>query len=335
VAKSLSDFSRTGPQLRKEVLKNYTWYSIFALIRLAFWVFVLSFIMAAFGVLIYISFVVYLDLSFQFIPVFFCGLAGLILLTTLQFCRRLLFSPGTIAISSHYRLGRFYCFWRWLSPSRVQVIQKGILLIALGIFGAAVLSLFATGQYEQVVTLLMIIAILSGMVLWGVQEKEPPPVVSARKPNLDKPNIVMIGADTLRADRLGSLGYPRNVSPCLDNLAQRGTLFSHCFVPCARTAPSLISLLTGVWPHKHGIRDNFVAEEETILPVPSLAQLLSEAGYRAAAISDWAGGDLGKFQLGFEQLDLPHDQWNIKYLIRQGPKDIRVFLTLFTHNRFG
>jgi arylsulfatase A-like enzyme len=32
---------------------------------------------------------------------------------------------------------------------------------------------------------------------------------------------------------------------------------------------------------------------------------------------------------------VPTDQWNIKYLIRQGPKDLRLFLSLFTHNRFG
>ena len=335
VAISLSGFSRTGPQLKKEIIKHYTWYSALALIRLAFWAFVLSFIMATFGVLIYISFIIILGFSLQIIPAFLCGLAGLILLTTLQFFRVLLFSPGTIAISFNYRFSRFYRLWQWLSPSRIQIVQQVILLSALGIFGAAVLSLFATRQYEQAITLLMVMVILGSLVFWGSQAKEPAPVVATRKPDLNKPNIVMIGADTLRADRLGILGYPRNVSPCLDNLAQRGILFSHCFVPCARTAPSLISLLTGVWPHKHGIRDNFVVEEETKLPVPSLVQLLSEAGYHTAAISDWAGGDLGKFQLGFEQLDLPHDQWNIKYLIRQGPKDIRLFLTLFTHNRFG
>jgi len=44
---------------------------------------------------------------------------------------------------------------------------------------------------------------------------------------------------------------------------------------------------------------------------------------------------MGKFNLGFQRLDLPEDQWNIKYLIRQGPKDLRLFLSLFTHNRFG
>ena len=58
-------------------------------------------------------------------------------------------------------------------------------------------------------------------------------------------------------------------------------------------------------------------------------------GYRNAAVSDWCGADLGKFDFGFDILDLPDDQWNLKYLIRQGPKDIRLFLSLFLHNRIG
>lgn len=44
---------------------------------------------------------------------------------------------------------------------------------------------------------------------------------------------------------------------------------------------------------------------------------------------------MGKFSLGFDHTDLPEDQWNLKYLIRQGPKDLRLFVSLFTHNRLG
>ena len=83
------------------------------------------------------------------------------------------------------------------------------------------------------------------------------------------------------------------------------------------------------------MRDNFVADSETRLPVPGLPGILRDHEYVTAAVSDWCGGDLKKFPLGFEYLDLPSDQWNIKYLIRQGPKNLRLMLSLFTHNRFG
>ena len=44
---------------------------------------------------------------------------------------------------------------------------------------------------------------------------------------------------------------------------------------------------------------------------------------------------MGKFSFGFDYTDVPDDQWNLKYLIRQGPKDLRLFVSLFTHNRLG
>jgi len=146
---------------------------------------------------------------------------------------------------------------------------------------------------------------------------------------------LMIGSDTLRADRLSALGNRRALTPNIDKLAERGLLFTNCYTPCARTAPSLVSLLTGTWPHNHGIRDNFNADDITRLKVNALPHLLKEQGYRTAAISDWCGADMGKFSFGFDYTDLPEDQWNLKYFIRQGPKDLRLFVSLFTHNRVG
>jgi len=145
----------------------------------------------------------------------------------------------------------------------------------------------------------------------------------------------MIGCDTLRADALGCFGSQLGLTPFLDALAARGTAFSRCYTPVARTAPSLASWLAGRWPQRLGIRDNFVSDAVTRVEVPTLASVLGDAGYETAVISDWSGGDFGKFAFGFGDVDVPPDQWNLRYLIRQGPKDIRLFLTLFTHSRFG
>jgi hypothetical protein len=90
-----------------------------------------------------------------------------------------------------------------------------------------------------------------------------------------------------------------------------------------------------MWPHHHGVRDNFIADADTDLRVPDLPALLRQHGYATAAVSDWCGADLKKFPFGFDYVDTPDDQWNIKYLIRQGPKNLRLILSLFTHNRFG
>lgn len=332
LAKSFYDFSQTGPPLRAEITLHYRLYSLFALARLAFWAFAILAAMASLGVLLYAAACVLFDRQPQFWIAAAAGLLAVLLITALQFSRHLLYLPGSIAASYHYRISRLYPLWRELTPGRIRAAEGLLRLFAFGVFAASSAKLLAAG--EALPGAGMLLLCLAG--LWEAillkASGEPKPVRAAPA---SRPNILMIGSDTLRADRLGAARYRREVTPFIDSLAKSATQFTSCYVPCARTAPSLISLLTGTWPHHHGIRDNFIGDEDTRLSVPALATLLAANGYRTAAVSDWSGGDLGKFPLGFQTLDLPSDQWNIKYLIRQGPKDLRLFLSLFTHNSFG
>ena len=332
ILKSLYDFSQTGPPLKEEIIRHYRTYSVLALGRLAFWAFVLCAGMASVGVLLYGAASVLTGAQFQFAEAVAAALAGVVILTALQFCRHLLFLPASIAASYHYRSSRLYPLWRRLTPRRLLAAQWGLAGAASGLFAASAWQLASQGDALQGAAFLL--AALSGPLgALALSTRRVPQVVTGRASR--RPNFLMIGSDTLRADRIGAGAYPRRLTPFIDSLAANGTLFTACYVPCARTAPSLLSLLTGTWPHHHGIRDNFVGDEDTRLTVPTLAGSLAQHGYRTAAVSDWCGGDLGKFQLGFQIRDLPGDQWNIKYLIRQGPKDLRLFLSLFTHNRFG
>jgi arylsulfatase A-like enzyme len=118
-------------------------------------------------------------------------------------------------------------------------------------------------------------------------------------------------------------------------LLKKSVNFDDCFVPLARTAPSLLSFFLGVLPFRHGIRDNFSHSSDLLLDVTPLPEVLKKKGYNTALISDWCGTDLTKFKLGFKWQDLPDDQWNLRYFIKQGPKDIRLFLSLFLQNRLG
>ena len=59
------------------------------------------------------------------------------------------------------------------------------------------------------------------------------------------PNILLIGVDSLRADRLGCYGYPRTISPHLDRFAAEGTLFEQYWSPHIPTTPGYGSMLTG------------------------------------------------------------------------------------------
>lgn len=330
--KSFKDFSQTGPQMRQEIRRHFRLYALIALGRLTFWAFILCLAMAGVGLILYLGAVVVFDTPFHWPGALIAAAAGILLLSGLQFCRHLLYLPASIAASYQYRKSRLYPLWRRLTPRRLRSIQGALFAGAVGLLLAAAWKLHARGEPAAALALIAITVAFSAAAYTATHKREPRPVAGSLA---QKPNILMIGSDTLRADRLGAAGYRRKLTPFIDSLAARGTQFTDCYVPCARTAPSLISFLTGTWPQTHGVRDNFVGDADTRLPVPGLAEILAEHGYATAAVSDWSGGDLRKFPLGFGRLDLPDDQWNIKYFLRQGPKDLRLFLSLFTHNRFG
>lgn len=95
-----------------------------------------------------------------------------------------------------------------------------------------------------------------------------------------KPDVVLITLDTLRADSLGFAG--RDVeTPLLDRLAREGVWFRRAYAHNVVTLPSHANLLTGLFPHQHGVRENsgFVLTDD----VPTLATRLRDAGYATGA----------------------------------------------------
>jgi arylsulfatase A-like enzyme/Flp pilus assembly protein TadD len=91
------------------------------------------------------------------------------------------------------------------------------------------------------------------------------------------PNVLLITIDTLRWDHLGSYGAAFAATPVLDGLAARGTRFETAVMHVPLTAPSHASMLTGLTPPRHGIRDNgaFVLSPD----LESLPAGLKRAGY--------------------------------------------------------
>lgn len=336
LAKSLIDFSLTGPRIQKEVLTHYRRYTLFALARLSAWAFCILLFTGSVGVLLYYMLNVSLGGEWSNSFATLAAALGILSAVMLQFIRKLRFNPGLLVASMHYRTSRFYGLWRWITPERICLMQIMSISATLLLLIVASLQLIKQNQMADLVALWAAVLFFAGTITWAAWLPEARrPHRTSKRATEAPPNILMIGSDTLRADRLGTLGYRRALTPSIDKLAELGVLFSNCYVPCARTAPSLISLMTGTWPHTHGIRDNFNADDVTRLKVDALPHLLKAQGYRTAAISDWCGGDMGKFSFGFDYTDLPEDQWNLKYLIRQGPKDLRLFVSLFTHNRLG
>lgn len=106
-----------------------------------------------------------------------------------------------------------------------------------------------------------------------------PPLLSAAAPRVD--NVLLITIDTLRADALGFAGSSEAATPFLDRLAARGVVFPNAHAHAVVTLPSHTSILTGLYPYEHGIRNNsgFVLPEG----VPTAATLLRPEGFATAA----------------------------------------------------
>jgi len=103
----------------------------------------------------------------------------------------------------------------------------------------------------------------------------PAPITPSR------PNVLLVTIDTLRADHLGCYGDAGAATPVLDALAARGARFATAVAHAPLTTPSHASILTGLTPLRHGVRDN----GDFVLPdgIPTLAEAFHDAGYRTAA----------------------------------------------------
>ncbi len=97
-------------------------------------------------------------------------------------------------------------------------------------------------------------------------------------PPLD--HVLLITIDTLRADHLGAYGFADADTPIFDALAQRGALFENAYTTCNVTGPSHASIMTGLFPQRHGMLGNAWRLDPSI---PKLATLLSSAGFQTAA----------------------------------------------------
>ena len=117
-------------------------------------------------------------------------------------------------------------------------------------------------------------------------------------------STVLITLDTTRADALGCYGGKPEITPVLDTLAAESVLYEKAYSVAPLTLPSHASMLTGLYPPRHTVRDN------GIRALPESARTLAEsaraAGYQTAAFI--AAVVLAKsFGLGqgFERYDVP------------------------------
>jgi arylsulfatase A-like enzyme len=126
----------------------------------------------------------------------------------------------------------------------------------------------------------------------------------------DRPSVILVVVDTLRADHLGCYGYGGPTSPNLDDLAGQGVRFDQLVSAAPWTLPSVVSLMTSTWPSVHGaaIWDEGPRTIDTPIGirgidqrVTTLATAFQQAGYptRAWVTNPWLASGSG-IERGFD-----------------------------------
>jgi arylsulfatase A-like enzyme len=109
---------------------------------------------------------------------------------------------------------------------------------------------------------------------WGHNKPLP-------KPLADKPNVLLIMVDTLRADHLGTYGKEGNPTPAIDALAKDGVVFENAYAQASWTRASGASLFSGRIPSGHAtaVKASRLPSELTLW-----SEVLHEAGVTTGAL---------------------------------------------------
>ncbi|MGQ9605032.1 MAG: sulfatase family protein [Thermogutta sp.] len=133
----------------------------------------------------------------------------------------------------------------------------------------------------------------------------------------DRPNVVMIISDDQAWTDYGFMGHPVIRTPNLDRLAAQSRLFTRGYVPTSLCRPSLATMITGLYPHQHGITGNdptlpdpqvnsmtgrrlpeYARYYETLMHRvevhPTLPRLLAERGYVSFQSGKWWEGNFSR-----------------------------------------
>jgi arylsulfatase A-like enzyme len=128
-----------------------------------------------------------------------------------------------------------------------------------------------------------------------------------------RPNIVWLNADHYAYTHHFDQDLNRDLisTPTFDRLCAEGTRFDNAYTVCPLCTPARASLVTGQYPHRHGILNNdgkFGSRQAFLPDAPIYSQDLREAGYRSALFGKWhaVGGGAGTAQdHGFEGWTAP------------------------------
>jgi len=127
---------------------------------------------------------------------------------------------------------------------------------------------------------------------------------------MNRPNILWIGLDQIRADTLQQGPQRACRTPNIERLSNAGVTFSRAYTPCSLCSPARASMFTGLYAFAHGMGTNcdmyHSLSSELQNPELLLHPNFEEAGYRCGYAGKWhVGTEKGPGDYGFEGMNLP------------------------------
>jgi arylsulfatase A-like enzyme len=126
---------------------------------------------------------------------------------------------------------------------------------------------------------LAVVLAVGGLGAYWFTRRATSPIAARARSDL---NVLLITADTTRADYLGCYGRTDATTPNMDRLAREGTRFAHCAACTPLTFPSHCSIMTGTYPLVHGMRRNGIDRLDAVNI--TLAKTLKDAGFATRAV---------------------------------------------------
>ena len=158
-----------------------------------------------------------------------------------------------------------------------------LFLLLLWLWRRPPLRRLASGWGGVAAVVLLLLA--AGAVTWLTKPSTAlAPAPAGVSPGLeDAPNVILIGVDTLRADRLSSYGYGGSQTPAIDALAAGGVRYAEMTAQASWTKPSFGTIFTSLYPSSHT-----ATGKPHRLPqaVTTLAEVLAARGYHTGGFAD-------------------------------------------------
>lgn len=127
----------------------------------------------------------------------------------------------------------------------------------------------------------VLLGFASAHLLASPPAPQPAPKEGVPAALADRPNVILIMVDTLRADRLPVYGYKGVATPALDRFAADSVVFDNAHAQASWTKPSTATLLTGLYPSTHRAIGKADRLPEAVV---TLAESMAKGGWRTGGI---------------------------------------------------